>query len=501
YNLGDDRFKHLIGLLRYRKLQEICEIYGLPMDYSDGEAAHNDKELWSSDEMIEDRVILETEITLKTGPAITMKIHEESRPSSSISNSAEIEENSIGVVKILPDDSESDYEEARKTPRTPRKVRFGGESVKLRTPESDSSNQDEPKNALLITVTDAVSIKTKKSLIPIRITSLPSTPLRISKKVIKHRLHRSAPNLSRNYGNTKIPFKRDSNIKEKFKISDVNEFSQNQARTKENVKLRINTKSKSSDHLTVPNVMTPTLPSDPINRSNNTSPLLQSVLHKPIEVLHNLTRSPVARRRPSTVDVCGQSNNSTSNAFNSFQVCPAISQEESFDSKSIESKETEDFFDSFHIYPTLQTSQVLSLPPVDIRNNNSNNGNNSSQVLSLPPEDIRNNNSSNGSEIKSSFEKSDSKDTENTAYSDSLSSLGSKVKALDYNQPRALEYIPAERKNDYDSFMVYPNVSGLNQDDKATSVQNGLKEDLDFSSRWQLSSLSSECSQVRIGIC
>ncbi|CAG9836518.1 unnamed protein product [Diabrotica balteata] len=432
YNLGDDRFKHLIGLLRYRKLQEICEIYGLPMDYSDGEAADN--ELWSSEEIIEDRVILETEITLKTGPAITMKIHEESRPSSSISNSAEIEENSIGVIKILPDDSESDYEEARKTPKNSKK--------------------------------NAVTITTRKSLIPIRITSLPSTPLRKSKKVTKQRLHRSAPNLSRNYGNTKIPFKRDSNIKQKFKISVMNETSQNQDRTKENVKLRINTKSKSSDHLTVTNVIKPTSPLGPNNRSNNTSPLL----HKPIEVLHNLTRSPVAKRRPSTVDVCDQSNNSNTNTFNSFRVCPAISLEESFESKSIESKETEDFFDSFHVYPTLQTSQVLS----------------------LPPEDIRNNNSSNGSETKSSFEKSDSKDTEDTTYSDSHSSLGSKVKPLEYNQTLALEYIPTERENDYDSFKVCPNFSGLNQDNKGNSVQKGLKKDLDFSNQWQLSSLSSE---------
>lgn len=89
-----------------------------------------------------------------------------------------------GVVRVLADDSESDfYESARKTPR---KVRFGGEVVKMRTPESDSSNHepdpesesqpDEETTTIHITVTDAVSIRTKKSLIPVRITSLPSTP-------------------------------------------------------------------------------------------------------------------------------------------------------------------------------------------------------------------------------------------------------------------------------------------------------------------------------------
>lgn len=74
-----------------------------------------------------------------------------------------------GVIKVLNDDSESDfYEEARKSPRTPRKVRFGGESFKSRTPESDSSCQadDNEGSTLKITVTDAISIRTRKSLIP-----------------------------------------------------------------------------------------------------------------------------------------------------------------------------------------------------------------------------------------------------------------------------------------------------------------------------------------------
>lgn len=76
-----------------------------------------------------------------------------------------------GVIKVLNDDSESDYyEEARKSPRTPRKVRFGGESFKLRTPESDSSFQaeddDNERSEIKITVTDAISIRTRKSLIP-----------------------------------------------------------------------------------------------------------------------------------------------------------------------------------------------------------------------------------------------------------------------------------------------------------------------------------------------
>lgn len=71
YSLGDERFKMLFGQERFAELQKICDSYGFPIDYSDGDVSDG-----------EDKVILETEITLRTGPAITMKIHEESRPNS-----------------------------------------------------------------------------------------------------------------------------------------------------------------------------------------------------------------------------------------------------------------------------------------------------------------------------------------------------------------------------------------------------------------------------------
>lgn len=111
----------------------------------------------------------------------------------------------LGIVKILENDLDF-FEEAR---RTPRKVRFGGEQVKMRTPESDSSNQDDERRTLKITVTDALSIKTKKSLIPVRITSLPTTPRKLLPYHDKKRLHKSTPNLSRTSLRSKIPLKRD----------------------------------------------------------------------------------------------------------------------------------------------------------------------------------------------------------------------------------------------------------------------------------------------------
>lgn len=76
----------------------------------------------------------------------------------------------------------------------------------MRTPESDSSNLDDEQHTLRITVIDALSVKTKKSLIPVRITSLPSTPrkqLRVNK-----RLHKSTPNLTRTEFRSKIPLKK-----------------------------------------------------------------------------------------------------------------------------------------------------------------------------------------------------------------------------------------------------------------------------------------------------
>lgn len=104
------------------------------------------------------------------------------------------------------DDDVDFFEESR---RTPRKVRFGGEQVKMRTPESDSSNQDEDRHTLKITVTDALSIRTKKSLIPVRITSLPTTPRKQLPFNVKKRLHKSTPNLNQTGFKSKIPLKSD----------------------------------------------------------------------------------------------------------------------------------------------------------------------------------------------------------------------------------------------------------------------------------------------------
>lgn len=81
--------------------------------------------------------------------------------------------------------------------------------MKLRTPESDSSNQDDVQHTLKITVTDALCIRTKKSLIPIRITSLPTSPRKRLPVNSEKRLHKSTPNLSKTGGRSKIPLKKE----------------------------------------------------------------------------------------------------------------------------------------------------------------------------------------------------------------------------------------------------------------------------------------------------
>ncbi|KAJ8922741.1 hypothetical protein NQ315_007776 [Exocentrus adspersus] len=321
--LEDDRFRMLLGSERYAQLQKLCDSYGLPIQCYEGVS----DTVLTQEEEEEDKVILETEITLRTGPAITMKIHEESRSGSEDGASQD-----MGVIKVLEDDFDSDlddYEEAR---RTPRKVRFGGESVKMRTPESDS-NQEDGVSTIRITLTDAVTIKTRKSLIPIRITSLPSTPKKRS-PLVKPRLNQSTPNLSNAKSRSRIPLKKavkfQATTDETFTAEPSSRQESNQSDTKK-IPTRTTKKTKSrAGYLLSP---TP--------------------IHNEIEVLHNLTRSPECgktRRSPTpqaevkeevfqnlgqalvpykASEACpkaqrGTERNSSeaSVPYNSFQVCP-----------------------------------------------------------------------------------------------------------------------------------------------------------------------------------
>ncbi|XP_076255883.1 uncharacterized protein LOC143193518 [Rhynchophorus ferrugineus] len=275
----------------------MCDMYDRPVAYNgDGEAS---SETHWDHESVEDRVILETEITLRTGPNITMKIHEESRSNSVVSGNIDSEEDSRikGVVKVLNEDSESDYyDELRKTPKTPRKVRFGGESVKLRTPESDTSHHgstiDQDANTIRITVTDAVSIKTRRSLIPVRISSLPSTPKKTLPYEKSVRIHKSAPDLTS--CSSKIPLRKKSVRSQNHsgRASDSAgtsgiESNNSTLNSAESAMKKGQFKETNLKSVTRHSVKSPT-------RSNEGFSSIP--VHNEIELFHNLTRSPEMSR-------------------------------------------------------------------------------------------------------------------------------------------------------------------------------------------------------------
>lgn len=93
-----------------------------------------------------DKVIMETEIQLSEDTAVTMRILESQVSHDTVTESEEELsarplQRSNSIMRVMSD-SEMDIEEPIETedatPRTPRRVRFGGEIVKMRTPDSDA---------------------------------------------------------------------------------------------------------------------------------------------------------------------------------------------------------------------------------------------------------------------------------------------------------------------------------------------------------------------------
>lgn len=227
------------------------------------------------------KVILETEIQFNSSTAVTMKILEEGE-SKSVNDSDSDEDNRDCVVKVLSDSENEDAFELRR--RTPRRVRFGGEVVKLRTPDSDSNQPSDTDNDITITTTPTgdsnnpvIEIKfitndrkdgkrshQSRSLIPVPVTpvtqkpkarSLPTSPSRKMEIRTKSKLlYQSHPNLTRAH----------------FFIDKQNK-NQRQKTTRPE-KLKIDGAKKQTNYV-----------------DNATSPML---VHREIELFHNLTRSP-----------------------------------------------------------------------------------------------------------------------------------------------------------------------------------------------------------------
>ncbi|KAF5287592.1 hypothetical protein FQA39_LY15869 [Lamprigera yunnana] len=272
----------------------------------------------TQDEIIEDKVILETEIKLNSGPAITMQIHEESRQSITTDESDVEQRGSLGIVKVLTDDSEDYYENRR----TPRRVRFGGEIVKLRTPDSDSNQPSDLDNDSTITITpreenqenSIIEIhyndtKTSRTISHIPVSHLrkqksvhsePASPVHIENKTRK--LSRSSPDLNNanvfgekvSGGASKIPRRNEKSekttvIKDK-KLSHTTtiqiKFKEPKGEIKEK-KNAANQDIKFKEQRDKPTILD--FENEDQKDDNCTSPAL---IHKEIEIFHNLTRSP-----------------------------------------------------------------------------------------------------------------------------------------------------------------------------------------------------------------
>ncbi|KAJ3658540.1 hypothetical protein Zmor_010274 [Zophobas morio] len=291
--LGIERFNNLIGSEKVQEFQELCKEHRihLPTETKD------------------DNVILETEITLETGPAITMKIHEESENTS-------YAENSFSSERQDHDDSETEL-----VTRSPRKVHFGGEVVKMRTPESDSNQNSSDDNdvqtsviidrptSIKITVSDNIAaIKTRhKSMIPVRITTGGSNPPTPRKKLRPKRLHKSAPDLGK-LQSSKIPLRHDSKSPPKLpqpapnQEQQVNSLLQSE---NENPGGRVRKLSRGEDEF---------------------SPV---PVHNEIEVFHNLTRSPERKVEDDKEDTNMEAEEEPEqNTYPSFQVYMGEEKEE-----------------------------------------------------------------------------------------------------------------------------------------------------------------------------
>nr|XP_022919145.1 uncharacterized protein LOC111427990 [Onthophagus taurus] len=410
--IGNKKFNEILDAHKSKKdFEMLCELYNFPeptvCDFIPD--IYENKQIWSDhnqnflSEEIEDnkkvdKVILETEIKLDEGQAITMKIHEESKNNNYFdsSDNSDSENRGIGTFQVLADDSDDDYESWRKTPR---RVRFGGEIVKMRTPDSDSNQQSDEvdekssKSKPLLEIHYKSSTKLlNKSHIPVLISSKsrpnsePNSPKRIPSK----KLHKSSPNLSRipknkNYNQKQItktikikvnqPNTKNTRREEHprklvrgktigSKIIEVKEenekkFKPNKEKLDENIRNLSPPKASLSSRTSSPRSLSP--PKKTTKNMDRYSPI---PVHNEIEVFHNLTRKLKEKERhlttaddvllektPSlherkirTADDATEDKSFFVNYYNSFHVCNNVSNESNtldFDS-SIATRESGD---------------------------------------------------------------------------------------------------------------------------------------------------------------
>lgn len=211
-------------------------------------------------------------------------------------------------MKIFADE---DYDDSVR--RTPRRVRFGGEVVKLRTPDSDSNNtNDEPPIKI------ETKPKPKLSQIPVRkaSTSLPTSPAKgLGKRTQKS--YQSSPELRQK--TSKIPLRRScsrSEVRNRITIT-FKEWSANEVVGGEKKGVADDGKK-----LKVPVCTKKSCRSDEFGG--------KVPLHNEVEILHNLTRSPEPKsvvKNEEEQKAADKKEDVHQEAprqlvYNSFQVCP-----------------------------------------------------------------------------------------------------------------------------------------------------------------------------------
>lgn len=226
------------------------------------------------------KVIIETEIKFDSDTAITMTVLEENETESDKNTISEEDYDSSDLNMLRYSDRDSED-----TDVVVKKVRFGGESVKIRTPDSDNLTTSEEDNktkrlAILENNNNSDSIVTETNGVVAKVSDIKSvssekeTKWRPTRKsgiplpVIQHRLPKQNEIIK--YNGEKQKSKSLSELYEYFRIKNDNE---------------IKLKDVSGFALTLSEVRSPEKVPSPVES------------HREIEVLHNLQRSPVVSPR------------------------------------------------------------------------------------------------------------------------------------------------------------------------------------------------------------
>lgn len=276
----------------------------------------------------DDKIIMETEIQLSEDTALTMRILEAQASQDLLSEDSDDETSSRSTTKhdesVLRVMSDSEFDETFETddatPRTPRRVRFGGEVVKMRTPDSDalqsdmdealktqlnsaaSSGQSTPSGQLTPTTEQIIPLTAvaleKTETLQIEIPSDNTKPIARPKTAIT----KVEKAITEQLSPTKVEL-----CKEQSKLSMNNSDTFDQSDNYDSTLTPSNSPKVLPEKSLSPNLVSATSFHQSANRSASASPKRQrrkfsttlpddllspTAAHREVQVLHNLARSP-----------------------------------------------------------------------------------------------------------------------------------------------------------------------------------------------------------------